>query len=39
MILQVCFVFFVCCYCVGGLSPELGVSSKGFLYVLHNHLL
>jgi hypothetical protein len=39
MILQVCFILFVCCYYVGGITPELSACSEGFLYVLHNHLL
>lgn len=39
MILQVCFVLLVNCYCVGDITPELNACSEGFLYVLHNHLL
>lgn len=39
MILQVCFVFVVCCYCVGDLTHELGASSEGFVYVLRSQLL
>jgi len=39
MILQVCLVLFVCCYCVGDITPGFSAFSEVFLYVLHDRLL
>jgi len=39
MILQVCLILFVCCYCDGDITPDLSACSKGFLYIFHSHLL